>query len=380
MSNPNLKYRIKLTAEQRQELLEVAKNGKKSAKEVRHANVLLMADDNAAEGRWRDVDISAALNIHVNTISSIRKKFVLGGIPPALERKSRLSPPNPPKLDGRQQAHLIALCCSDPPPGRVRWTLELLAHEFTTRSLVVSISKETVRKHLNAVELKPWKKERFCIPERDLPRFLAQMEEVLDVYSEPSDENIPLISMDEASLELTSDVYPSIPEKPGQPRREDYHYERHGTQAIFIFVDPHRGWRRVSNRNRRTSLDWAEEIEQLLEVDYPDAPKVKLVCDNLNTHNIASLYAAFPAPKAHRLARRLEIHHTPRNGSWLNIAEIELSVLSQQCLDRRIATAEILKTELAHWQAERNRENAKVKWQFTTEDARIKLHHLYPQF
>jgi hypothetical protein len=380
MSNPNLKYRIKLTAEQRQELLEVAKNGRKSAQEVRHANVLLMADDNATEGRWRDVDISAALNIHVNTIASIRKKFVLGGIKPALERKLRSSPPNPPKLDGRQQAYLIALCCSDPPPGRVRWTLQLLAHEFSRRALVVSISKETARKHLNAVELKPWKKERFCIPEKDLPRFIAQMEEVLDVYSEAPDENTPLISMDEAALELTSDIYPPIPERPRQPRREDYHYERHGTQAIFMFVDPHRGWRRVSNRNRRTSRDWAEEIEKLLEVDYPDVPKIKLVCDNLNTHNIASLYAAFPASKAHRLARRLDIYHTPRNGSWLNIAEIELSVLSQQCLDRRIATADILKTELAHWQEERNQENTKIKWQFTTEDARIKLHHLYPQF
>jgi transposase len=380
MSNPNLKYRIKLTEEQRQELIEIAKNGRNSAKAICHANVLLMADDNAEEGRWRDVDISAALNLHVNTIASIRKKFVLGGIQPALERKPRASPPNPPKLDGRQEAHLIALCCSDPPPGRVRWTLRLLAQQFSARSLVVSISQETVRKHLNAVELKPWKQERFCIPEKELHRFIAQMEEVLDVYSEPPDENAPLINMDEAALELTSDVYPPLPEKPGQPRREDYHYGRHGTQAIFMFVDPHRGWRRVSNRNRRTSIDWAEEIEQLLEVDYPDAPKIKLVCDNLNTHHIASLYAAFPAEKAHRLARRLIIYHTPRNGSWLNIAEIELSVLSQQCLDRRIATAEILKSELAHWQEERNQEKAKVKWQFTTEDARIKLHHLYPQF
>jgi transposase len=239
MSNPNLKYRIKLTQEQRQELLLVVKNGRKSAKEVCHANVLLMADDNAVEGRWRDEDISAALNIHVNTIASIRKKFVIAGIKPALERKHREIPPNPPKLDGRQQAHLIAICCSEPPPGRVRWTVELLTNEFTTRSLVVSISKETVRKQLNALELKPWKKERFCIAEKDLPRFIAQMEEVLDVYSEPPDENAPLIAMDEAALELTSDVYPSIREKPGQSRREDYHYERHGTQAIFMFFDPH---------------------------------------------------------------------------------------------------------------------------------------------
>jgi hypothetical protein len=380
MSNPNLKYRVFLTAAERQELLEVAKNGKKAAREVRYANVLLMADEKATEGRWRDIDISAALNIHVNTIASIRKQFAIGGMKPTLERKPRSSPPNPPKLDGSQQAHLIALCCSEPPKGRVRWTLQLLAQKFSERSVVVSISKETVRKHLKAVELKPWKEERFCIPEKDLPRFIAQMEEVLDVYSEPPDEDIPLICMDEATLELTSDIYETIPEKPGQPRREDYHYGRHGTQAIFMFVDPHRGWRRVSNRDRKTKRDWAEEIEQLLEVYYADAKKIKLVSDNLNTHNIASLYATFPAEKAHRLARRIEMHHTPRNGSWLNLAEIELSVVSKQCLDRRIATGEILKSELAHWQEARNGEKAKIKWQFTTEDARIKLHHLYPQF
>ena len=380
MSNPNLKYRIKLSVEQRQELIDIARNGEKSAKEIRHANVLLMADDNATEGRWRDVDISAALNLHVNTIALIRKKFVLGGMKPALERKPRLIPPNPAKLDGRQQAHLVALCCREPPEGRVRWTLKLLAQEFNARSLLISISKETVRKHLNEVELKPWKQEIFCIPEKDLPRFIAQMEEVLDVYNDAVEENVPLICMDEASLQLTSDVYEPMAGKPGRPRREDYHYERHGTQAIFMFVDPNRGWRRVSNRNRRTKKDWAEEIEQLLEVDYPDARKIKLVSDNLNTHNIASLYTRFPAEKARCLARRLEMYHTPRNGSWLNMAETELSVLSQQCLDRRIGTAEILKVELAHWQEERNQEKVKIQWQFTTDDARIKLNHLYPQF
>ena len=147
-----------------------------------------------------------------------------------------------------------------------------------------------------------------------------------------------------------------------------------------MFVDPIAGWRRVSSRPQRTRLDWAEEIKQLLDEDYPDAPMIKLVCDNLNTHHIGSLYHAFPAETAHRLARRLSIHYTPRNGSWLNIAETELSVLSQQCLDRRISRADLLKAELAAWQQERNQEHAKVKWQFTTADARIKLHHLYPQF
>jgi DDE superfamily endonuclease len=380
MSNPNLKYRIELSEEQRQELMEISKNGTKAAKQVNHANVLLMADDNAVAGRWRDEDISQALNMHINTVAGIRKNFVLKGVKPAIQRKQRETPPTPPKMDGKQEAHLIAICCSDPPSGRARWTIQLLTKELVSRKIVISIAKETVRTKLNQIELQPWKIERFCIPEEDLPRFISQMEDVLDVYSEPPDTDAPLICMDEASVELTGDLYPSIPAKPGQTKKEDYHYERNGVEAIFMFVDPIKGWRRVSNRPQRTRLDWAEEIKQLLDEDYPDAPMIKLVCDNLNTHHIGSLYHAFPAETARRLARRLSIHHTPRNGSWLNIAETELSVLSQQCLDRRISRADLLKSELAAWQQERNQEHAKVKWQFTTADARIKLHHLYPQF
>lgn len=186
--------------------------------------------------------------------------------------------------------------------------------------------------------------------------------------------------MDEASKQLLRDVAASIPGSPGQPRREDYHYERRGVQALFMFFDPIRGWRRVEACDSRTRRDWAEQVRQLLEEDYPLARKVKLVCDNLNTHSIASLYEAFPAEEAHRLARRLEIHYTPRNGSWLNVAEIELSVLSRQCLNRRIGSPADLKRELAAWQAERNTNQAAVSWRFTTEDARVRLRKLYPQF
>ncbi len=168
--------------------------------------------------------------------------------------------------------------------------------------------------------------------------------------------------------------------KPHQDKKQDYHYTREGVQALFMFFDPNRGWRRVSNRDSRTRYDWAQEIRQLLDVDYPQARKIKLVCDNLNTHNIASLYEAFPAPEAHRLARRLEIYHTPRNGSWLNVAEIELSILSKQCLDRPIPTTEELHKELSAWNQERNQTASKVIWHFSTEDARVKLQHFYPVF
>ena len=180
------------------------------------------------------------------------------------------------------------------------------------------------------------------------------MEEVLDVYAAEHSDEEPLICMDEASKQLLRDEQAPLPLEPGQPVREDYHYERRGTQAIFMFFNPVAGKRRVSCRDSRTRVDWAEEIRHLLDEDYPNARKVKLVCDNLNTHTKASLYAAFPAAEAHRLARRLEIIHTPRNGSWLNVAEIELSVLSRQCLDRRIGSAEELRHETDAWQTERN--------------------------
>jgi hypothetical protein len=186
--------------------------------------------------------------------------------------------------------------------------------------------------------------------------------------------------MDEASKQLLRDEQAPLPLAPGRPAREDYHYERGGVEALFLFFDPLRGWRRVSGRESRTRVDWAEEVRRLLDEDYPRARKVKLVCDHLNTHSIASLYAAFPAEEARRLARRLEIHYTPRNGSWLNVAEIELSVLARPCLERRLGSREALHAELASWERARNAEASRVEWRFTTEDARVKLRHLYPQF
>jgi len=206
------------------------------------------------------------------------------------------------------------------------------------------------------------------------------MEQVLDVYSLPQNDDEPLICMDEASKELHAQVCDPLPMSPGTPLRQDDKYERHGTCAIFMFFAPLLGWRRAAAREHRTRVDWAQEIKHLLDVDYPNAKRVHLVCDNLNTHHIASLYQAFPADEAKRLLKRLNIIHTPRNGSWLNMAEIELSFLSRQCLDRRIADAAMLKREMAAWNLTRNKEAAKVIWRFTTTDARIRLRRLYPQF
>lgn len=204
------------------------------------------------------------------------------------------------------------------------------------------------------------------------------MEKVLDVYHELRDAAHPLICMDEASKQIIADVEPALPMRPGQPRREDHHYRRVDVRALFLFFDPLRGWRRVSSRQQRTRQDWGEEVRHLLEEDYPDAEQITLVCDNLNTHDIASLYATFDAPRAHRLARRLRIVHTPRNGSWLNMAKMELSILSRQCIGRRFDSSAEMNDQIAAWQSHRNTHALGANWQFQTSDARIKLKSLYP--
>jgi hypothetical protein len=185
--------------------------------------------------------------------------------------------------------------------------------------------------------------------------------------------------MDEQPVQLIKETRIPLPLEPGQPQRYDYEYERNGTVNNFMFTEPLAGWRKVSVRKTKTSLDWAEEIRTLLDEDYPDAEKVILICDNLNTHKIGSLYEAFHPAEARRLASRLEIHFTPKHGSWLNVAEIELSILTRQCLDRRIPDQDTLETETSAWHQERNDNQKGVDWRFTTDDARIKLKRLYPQ-
>ena len=204
------------------------------------------------------------------------------------------------------------------------------------------------------------------------------MEDVLDVYARPLDPAVPVVCMDEKPYQLLAHARDPIPASPGHDLKEDSEYVRHGTCSIFVWVEPLAGRRRVDARAQRTRIDWATEIDQLLNVDYPDAQRVVLVMDNLNTHTLGSLYEAFEPAKARALAERLEIHYTPKHGSWLNIAEIELSALTRQCLTRRIDDLDILNTELAAWQAATNDDERQVRWQFTTTDARIKLHHLYP--
>jgi hypothetical protein len=208
---------------------------------------------------------------------------------------------------------------------------------------------------------------------------VACMEDILDLYAQPFDESLPVICMDEKPLQLLEKAREPIPMEIGKPKRQDGEHIRNGTGCVFLFTEPLAGGRHVTACQRRTKIDWANQIRDLLETYYPKAPKIRLVMDNLNTHSVSSLYEAFSPEVARRIARRLEIHHTPNHGSWLNIAEIELSALTRQCLDRRIRNLSSLCLELSEWENTRNKNQKNVDWQFKTNNARIKLKRLYPQ-
>lgn len=217
------------------------------------------------------------------------------------------------------------------------------------------------------------------IPPEQNGEFVARMEDVLDIYQWEYDENCPVVCMDEQPAQLVKETRQPLPCEAGKPAKYDYEYERNGTANNFMFTEPLAGWRRVSVRSQKTRQDWAKEVRSLLNEDYPDAELVILVCDNLNTHTFGALYETFPPQEAKRLADRLDIRYTPKHGSWLNVAEIELSVLTKQCLSHRIADIETLRREAAAWADRRNEMQTGVDWQFTTKNARTKLKRLYPQ-
>lgn len=218
----------------------------------------------------------------------------------------------------------------------------------------------------------------WCIPPKANAAFVCAMEDILEVYKRPYNADEPLVCMDETTKQLTREIRHAIPIEAGKAERIDYEYERNGVCNLFMFYEPFGGKRYAAVTDRRTKVDWAYQIKELLDTHYPDTKKVVLVMDNLNTHTGASLYEAFSPEEARRLLNRLEIHYTPKHGSWLNIAEIELRVIIGQCLNRRIPDKQTLEHEVSQWQKQRNFINAKVDWRFSTDDARIKLKRLYP--
>ena len=221
-------------------------------------------------------------------------------------------------------------------------------------------------------------KQSWCIPPDQSADFVCAMEDVLEVYQRPYDGNEVLVCMDETSKQLVKETRVPRPAAPGAVSAYDYEYERNGVSSLFMLFAPLEGRRRVEVKERRTKVDWAHVIQRLVDEDYPDRDRIVLVMDNLNTHKLSSLYEVFEPSEARRIAERLEIHYTPKHGSWLNMAEIEIGVLARQCLERRIPDRETLRGEVETWQKSRNRDAVRVNWRFTTEDARIRLRSLYP--
>lgn len=219
----------------------------------------------------------------------------------------------------------------------------------------------------------------WCIPPKQNAAFVCAMENVLEVYRRPYDPRRPVVGMDEQPKQLIAETRTPLPGKPGQPAKIDHEYRRHGVASVWMFSEPLAGWRKANVTERRTAVDWAHQMRELVDVHYPDAERVTVVLDNLNTHTPASLYEAFDPAEARRIAEKLELVHTPKHGSWLNVAEIELSVLSRQCLDRRMPKRSLIAQEIAAWEDRRNRHACVIDWRFTSNDARIKLKHLYPK-
>ena len=371
------KYVVELSDAERQELEKLVSRGHSPVYQVKNAYILLKADTKGPG--WADPKIAEAFECHPRTVRNLRERFCARGLKGAVERCRPAQPPRARRLDGAGEARLIALSCSQPPEGFGRWTLSLLADKLVELRVVESISPETVRQTLKKNELKPRLRQQWVIPPEADEEFVSSMEEVLTLYQRPEDKRFPVVNMDEQSVQLLEEKHERIPMVPGRLLRVDPEYIRHGVANIFLFTEALRGWRRVSVRAQRTAVDWAQEVKSLLEMEYPDADQVVLICDNLNTHKMASLYKAFPAAQARQLCRRLKLVHTPKHGSWLNIAEIELSVLKRQYLCRRLADMETLRREVEAWASHRNAAVKGVDWRFTTEDARIQLKRLYPK-
>jgi len=366
----NIKYHVELSQEERDRLEALLSGGRHSARRLKRAQILLAADDSVTD----DV-IASTLKVSASTIYRTRRRLVTADLDAALSEEPR--PGVARKLSGKEEALLVATACSKPPPGRARWTLELLAGEMVRLTDHDELSSETVRRRLAENHLKPWRKDMWCIPKVD-GEYVARMEDILDLYAEAPDPLRPVICFDESPTQLIGEVREPVPAKPGRLERYDYEYRRNGTVNLFVFLDAHRPWRRVKVTDRRTNQDFAHCMRELVDVDFPDAPVVRVVMDNLSTHTPGAIYDTFPAPEARRVLRRLEIHHTPKHASWLNMVEIEIGVLRSQCLDRRIDSKEQITAEIEAWEQRRNAEQARINWMFTTEKARDKLRKAYP--
>src|SRR6201998_3696567 len=305
----NVRYRVELNQCERDRLTALLSGGKHAARKLKRAQILLAADADAS-----DEDIARDVGAGGSTVYRTKRRFVLGNLEAALSEEPR--PGARRKLSGKEEALLVATACSKPPAGRCRWTLELLAGELVKLTEHDGVSRETVRRRLAENDLKPWRKDMWCIPQVDAD-YVARMEDVLDLYAEEPDPTRPVVCFDESPTQLIGEVRQPIPAAPGQLERYDCEYKRNGTANLFIFLDVPRPWRKVKVTDQRTACDFAQCMRELVDVDYLKAKLIRVVLDNLSPHSAGALYEAFPAPEAHRILQRLEFHYAPKHASWL---------------------------------------------------------------
>lgn len=389
---PRNNYDIRLNDDEIEILKSITHKGTKvSAKTIMHAHILLQTNDGLGDKRKNNREIAELFDISPTTVNQVRKTYATEGLDAALNRKTRITPPHISKITGEFEAQVIATALSPAPKGMSRWTLRLLAEHSMDKKYIVSISHTAIGDMLNTNQVKPHLSKYWCIPKENDANFVFNMEDVLGIYKKGYNPRIPVICMDEKPVQLLDEVRERISAKPmrtdpdtaltkqGEIEIIDSEYVRCGTASIFVFTEPLGGWRHVVALKSRKKGDFAGLMRQVSETYYPNVDKIILIADNLNTHSPASFYEAFSPEVACGLARKFEFHYTPKHGSWLNIAENELSSLSIQCLgNQRISSIEELNEIITAWEIDRNSRQKGVNWQFTTEDARIKLKRLYP--
>lgn len=389
---PKNHYKVKLNDQEIEKLKAITHKGARaSAKEILHANILLNTNDGTSKKKKNNRELAEIFDVSPTTINQIRKTYVTQGLDAALKRKTRLTPPNISKITGDFEAQVVATALSPTPRGTSRWTLRLLAEYCVEKEYIISISHSAIGDMLNTNQVKPHLSKYWCISKENDANFVANMEDVLGIYKREYDPKTPVICMDEKPVQLLGEIRERISAKPlridsdtglpkpGEIEKIDCEYIRCGTASMFMFTEPLGGWRHVTALRRRTKGDFAIMMKKISDIYYPDVDKIILVADNLNTHNKASFYEAFTPNIAYQLSQKFEFHYTPKHGSWLNIAETELSSLSIQCLgNQRINHIEELNEIITAWEIDRNNRQKGVNWQFTAEDARIKLKRLYP--
>jgi len=366
----NIRYFVDLEEQEVCQLEAIVASKETGPQKRRRAPILLAANRGIA-----DCVIADTLPCGTSTVYRTKKRFVEEGFEASLRELPRQGGKR--KLSPKEEAMLSALACSTPPEGSGSWTLQLLADKLVQLTDHEEVSKETVRRRLAENKLKPWQERMWCIPAVDA-EFVARMEDVLDLYAETPDHRRPVVSFDETPIQLIGETRVPVPAKPGSSRRVDYEYRRNGTANLFVFVDAHHPWRHVKLTDQRTALDFAECMRDLVDIHFPDADVIRVVLDNLSTHKAKHLYEAFPPEEARRILRRLEFHFTPKHASWLNMVEIEISVLSKQCLNHRIPTKSKLAREVKAWLRRRQQSGAMINWMFNVEAARTKLGRAYP--